>query len=82
MNVPSQRQQGVGGQAAPGLRVVLTVEEAAESLAIGRTLMYELISTGAVESVLIGRLRRVRAEALSDFVARLRAGGLEPENAA
>ncbi len=53
-------------------RLVLTVEEAAEDLGIGRTLMYALIRDGAVESVRIGRLRRVPAEALSDYVARLR----------
>ncbi|MGQ0846131.1 MAG: excisionase family DNA-binding protein [Sporichthyaceae bacterium] len=53
-------------------RLVLTVEEAADDLGIGRTLMYALIRDGAVESVRIGRLRRVPAEALSEYVARLR----------
>jgi excisionase family DNA binding protein len=50
---------------------LLTVEEAAARLSIGRTLMYELISTGAVESVTIGRLRRVRPIDLETFVAGL-----------
>jgi excisionase family DNA binding protein len=53
-------------------RIVLTVEEAAEALGIGRTLMYELIGSGAVESVTIGRLRRVPADALGAFVNQLR----------
>jgi len=52
--------------------VVLTVEEAAQALGIGRTLMYRLISSGAVESVTIGRLRRVPADALGAFVQQLR----------
>jgi len=53
-------------------RLVLTVEEAAERLGIGRTLMYALIAAGDVESVRIGRLRRVPADALDAFVFRLR----------
>ena len=64
------RTNSIGPVAAP--RIVLTVEQAAESLGIGRTLMYELISSGAVESVLIGRLRRVPANAVADYVERLR----------
>ena len=51
--------------------VLLTVEEAAKLLRIGRTTMYSLISSGAVESVTIGALRRVPAEALSKYVATL-----------
>jgi excisionase family DNA binding protein len=55
--------------------LVLTVEEAAHRLRIGRTLMYSLVSSGEVESVTIGRLRRVPGGALDDYVARLRAAG-------
>lgn len=54
------------------VRLVLTVEEAAERLGIGRTFMYALVKSGAVESVRIGRLRRVPADALSEFVESLR----------
>ena len=57
-------------------RIVLTIEEAAERLGIGRTLMYSLVASGEVESVQIGRLRRLPTEALTDFVARLRGVGL------
>lgn len=56
-------------------RLVLTVEQAAEALGIGRTMMYELIRAGAVESVRIGRLRRVPAQALSNYVDELRSDG-------
>jgi excisionase family DNA binding protein len=41
-------------------KLLLTVTEAGELLGIKRTLMYELISTGAIPTVLIGRLRRIR----------------------
>jgi excisionase family DNA binding protein len=54
------------------VRLVLTVEEAADRLGIGRTLMYALITTGEVESVRIGRLRRIPAAALENYVKGLR----------
>jgi excisionase family DNA binding protein len=57
---------------ASGQAVLLTVEEAAERLRIGRTSMYRLVSTGAVETVMVGRLRRVPPECLAEYVARLR----------
>ena len=52
-------------------RIVLTIEEA-ELLGIGRTLMYSLVASGEVESVQIGRLRRVPTDALDDFLSRHR----------
>jgi excisionase family DNA binding protein len=54
------------------VRLVLTVEEAADRLGIGRTLMYALITAGEVESVRIGRLRRIPADALERYVDGLR----------
>jgi excisionase family DNA binding protein len=54
------------------LRLLLTVEEAAEQLGIGRTLMYALVKQGAIESVQIGRLRRIPADALPQYLAQLR----------
>lgn len=50
---------------------VLTVEDAAKQLRIGRTKMYELVSSGAVQSVTIGRLRRVPAQCIADYVSEL-----------
>jgi len=57
--------------ATAGERLVLTMEDAADRLCIGRTLMYSLVKAGAIESVRIGRLRRVPAEALDVFVRQL-----------
>ncbi len=54
------------------LPLLLRVEEAADRLGIGRSLMYHLALTGAVESVTVGRLRRIPAEALDEYVKRLR----------
>ncbi|CAM5469227.1 helix-turn-helix domain-containing protein [Streptomyces viridifaciens] len=56
-------------EAADLTLVALTVEEAARRLGIGRTTMYALVASGEVPSVTIGRLRRVPAEALKEYVA-------------
>jgi excisionase family DNA binding protein len=56
------------------LPLVFTVEEAADRLGVGRTVMYALVSSGAVESVRIGRLRRIPADALVTFLDELRRG--------
>ncbi len=53
--------------------LLLTVEEAARRLKIGRTQMYSLITSGEVQSVTIGRLRRVPVESLTAYVSRLMA---------
>jgi len=55
----------------PPTRTLLSVEAAATQLSISRTTMYALLKTGAIESVRVGRLRRVPASALTDYVARL-----------
>jgi excisionase family DNA binding protein len=62
-------QTATDGQSAG---VLLTVEEAARRLRIGRALLYRLISSGELESVKVGRLRRVPAECLPEYVAVLR----------
>jgi excisionase family DNA binding protein len=56
----------------PLIPLVLTIEQAAERLGIGRSLMYALVMSGEVESVTIGRLRRIPADALVTYLARLR----------
>lgn len=52
--------------------VLLTVEEAARRLRIGRTTCFRLVMSGEIESVTVGRLRRVPVDALSAYVAKLR----------
>jgi excisionase family DNA binding protein len=54
-------------------RLLLRIEEAAERLGIGRSLMYRLVLSGAIESVPVGRLRRIPSECLREYVDRLRA---------
>lgn len=52
-------------------KLLLTVEEAAQVLSIGRTRAYALIASGALKSVPIGRSRRVPADALREYVRHL-----------
>jgi excisionase family DNA binding protein len=59
-------------QAIP--RRLLTAEEAAKALGIGRTLVYELIGSGCLHSVRIGSCRRVPVAAIDEFVAELLSG--------
>jgi excisionase family DNA binding protein len=52
-------------------RVLLTVEDAAELLHIGKTKTYALVKSGEIESVLIGRLRRIHIDAINSYAVRL-----------
>lgn len=54
-----------------GQRILLSVEQAAELLNVGRTTMFRLVTSGQVSSVRIGRLRRVPLDALHSFAAEL-----------
>jgi len=55
-------------------RLLLRPEEAAEMLSIGRSRLYELLKSGAVASLQIGRSRRISPDALDAFVSQLKAG--------
>lgn len=65
-------EDGVGEPVLPPL--LLTVPEAARALAIGRTMLYELIADQRIEIVHIGRCTRVPVDALRTFVEEQRAG--------
>jgi len=52
-------------------RRMLTVEQAAEVLSVGRTTMFALVKSGDIESVRIGYLRRIPADAIDAYVASL-----------
>ncbi|MEV6649958.1 helix-turn-helix domain-containing protein [Streptomyces sp. NPDC051219] len=53
--------------------LLLSVEEAARRLGIGRTTCFGLIASGELESVKVGSLRRIPADALAAYIAHLRA---------
>ncbi|MFB7559802.1 helix-turn-helix domain-containing protein [Streptomyces brevispora] len=50
--------------------VALTVAEAARRIGIGRTKLYEYVTSGEIASVKIGSLRRIPAEAVNEFLSR------------
>lgn len=56
-------------------RLLLTPLEAAKLLGIGRSKLYELISAEIIPSVQIGSCRRISADELSAYVARLHSNG-------
>ncbi len=49
-------------------RLLLRPHEAAELLGLGRSTVYELLASGAIPSITIGRSRRVPLEALRAWV--------------
>jgi excisionase family DNA binding protein len=51
--------------------LLYTPEGAATKLATGRTTIYALMASGELESVKIGRSRRITAAALEAYVGRL-----------
>lgn len=56
---------------AHGATLLLTVEEAAHQLCIGRPKMWQLVMRGEVVSLKIGASRRVPVAALDEYVQRL-----------
>jgi excisionase family DNA binding protein len=56
-------------EAAP-VKVLLTIDEAAQALSIGRTLLYELLMRQQIASIKVGRVRRVPMAAIDDYINR------------
>ena len=50
-------------------KLLLTPEEVARVLSIGRSKVYELISNGELESLRIGASRRISVRAVERFIA-------------
>lgn len=51
--------------------VMYRVEEAAEAMRLSRDKVYELIRSGQLRSVKVGRNRRIPVDAVAECVARL-----------
>ena len=51
--------------------LLLTPDEACAALNVGRTRLYELLASGELKSVTIGRSRRIPASSLHIYVERL-----------
>jgi excisionase family DNA binding protein len=64
-------QQATVGQVQP-LSRLLKVNEVADRLGVSRNKAYELLYKGEIQSLTIGRTRRVSPDALAEFIARPR----------
>ena len=53
-------------------KLLLTIPEAMAVTNLGRTMVYQLIGNGALESVKVGRKRLIPAAAATDWVEQLR----------
>lgn len=51
------------------VKLLLTMEEAAQALGLGRAFLYTLVMNKQIASVKIGRARRVPVSALETFIA-------------
>jgi excisionase family DNA binding protein len=52
-------------------RLLLTVPEAAEALAISRSKLYQLLASGEIASIRIDGSRRIPLTALEGYISRL-----------
>ena len=55
---------------------LLTIEETAEILSLGKTKIYQFINTNQLVSIKVGKSRRIVAMSIYDFVHR-RLGGVD-----
>jgi excisionase family DNA binding protein len=53
--------------------VTLTINDACAAIGIGRTLAYELIKSGDLRTIKIGKRRLVTTQSIREFVAQLEA---------
>lgn len=69
--VPSPSEQASADQANAGVaagELLITVEEAARRLAVGRSHLYRYLQCGQIRSIRLGRSRRVAVEDLAAFI--------------
>lgn len=56
------------GQSPEQRKLLLTIEEAATVMSLGRTLVYELVRRNEITSIKVGRSRRIPVSALRAYV--------------
>lgn len=63
------REEIAAAATAPGPDRLLSIDEAAAMLGIGRTALYGELQAGTVRSVKVGRRRLVSAAAIGEYIA-------------
>jgi excisionase family DNA binding protein len=58
----------VPGSVRPEMRLLLSVEEAAAAMGLGRSMMYHLVMRQQIASIKVGRMRRIPVAALEEFI--------------
>jgi excisionase family DNA binding protein len=68
-SLPHPHEQNVTSHSTPAIMpLLLTVNQAAQLLGIGRSTLYELIDTGDIRSVKVGASRRVPLKAVHEYI--------------
>jgi excisionase family DNA binding protein len=52
------------------VKVLLTIDEAAKAMSVGRTLLYDLLMRKEIASIKVGRVRRVPRAAIDEYIHR------------
>lgn len=65
-----EKRTGTAATVAPALKVLVSVDEAAALLSVGRTTVYELVMRGEIPSLKLGRVRRIPVLGLQAYVDR------------
>jgi excisionase family DNA binding protein len=70
---PTPGEDGPNDNTTAATNRCLRTQEAARHLGISRAKLYQLITSGELESITIGRSRRVPLDALADYISKRRA---------
>ena len=52
-------------------KLLLSIEEASEALALGRSLLYQKLQSGELQSVRVGRRRLVPVSAIREYIGKM-----------
>ncbi len=65
-----RKRMNTASEITPDMKMLISVEEAAAMLSLGRTLVYQLVVRGELRSIKVGRTRRIVAFSLREYIGR------------
>jgi excisionase family DNA binding protein len=65
-----RKRMNTASEITPDMKMLISVEEAAAMLSLGRTLVYQLVMCGELRSIKVGRTRRIVAFSLREYIGR------------